>query len=141
MLKIIRLKNQKLQLCRSGPTFNWLANQKPSRELGKNKNKRVKEGKGIERLALLKVRRIFLRLTFPRPTLARLEKSRKKPWKKFQRSDITMIPARWILLKSYAITIIRWIIMPSTLSSKKTSSKWLLKTLQMRSLYLLPSLL
>ncbi len=113
MLEMIRP-----QLHRPDPTPHRPANQKPPGKLGEKENKRVEEGEGIERLVLLKVRRMSSKPTPPKLTLARPEKPRKKPSrkpsKKPQRGDVGMVPAGGILPKSYVITTTRKAIMPST---------------------------
>ncbi len=120
MLKTIR-PNQRPQLCRPEPTPYRPVNQKPPGELGEKRNKCVKEGKGKERLTPPKVRKILPKPTPLRPTLARLEKSRKKPSRKPQRGDAGTVPARGMLPKSRAITATRRAIMPNTAPSQKTS--------------------
>ncbi len=121
------LETIRLQLRRPDPTLHRPANQKPLGELGEKGNKRVKESKGIERLALPRVRRMLPRLTSPRPMLARPKKPRKKlskkPSKKPQRGDVGTVPAKGMFPKSCTITATRRVIMPSTIPSQKTSSR------------------
>lgn len=64
-----------------------------------------------------------LRLTPPRPTLARPEKPTKKPRRKPQRRDIGTVLAGGILPKSRIITITKKAIIPNTASSQKISSR------------------
>ncbi len=116
---MIRPERQKSQLRRQGPTSRRPANQKPLENLKKKGNKRVKESKGIERLALPKVRRISprlmpLRLMPLRLMLARPEKSGKKLSRKPLREDVRTVPAEEMLPKSRAITVIKRAIIPST---------------------------
>ncbi len=130
MLETIR-PNQRLQLCRPGPTPRRPANQKSPGELEEKRNECVKEGKGKERLAPPRVRRMpprqmLPRTTPPRPTLARPKKPRKKPSRKPsrkpQRGDVGTVPAGGMPPKSRAITATKKAIMPSTAPSQKTNN-------------------
>ncbi len=122
------LETIKPQLYRLAPTLNRPANQKPPGELGEKRNERVEESKGTKRLAPLRVRR--MPSTPPRPTLARLEKPRKKLSRKPQRGDVGTVPVRGMLPKSRAIIATKRAIMPNTALNQRTSGRWPLETLQ-----------
>lgn len=90
------------------------------------KKKRNEYVKGIERLALTRVRKMSPRPISPRlmslrPTLARLEKPRKKPRKKLQKRDVGTVLVREKLLQLRTITAIRKTIIPSITLSQKIS--------------------
>lgn len=65
----------------------------------------------------LRVRRISPRPTFLRPTLARLEKAKKKLKKESQRENIETIIIKEIFPRSCAMTVIKRAIMSSTAPS------------------------
>lgn len=110
--------NQRLWRNRLTPAPRQLTNQKPTKKLGKIRNKCVRKDKNKERLALLytKMLPIFpnltpLQLKTPESTLSRVRKPK-------QRSNKKALIKR-MSLRLYTITTTKKVIMPSTTLCQK----------------------